>query len=53
MYSVFGERDNKIIHMDDVIPNENVLKCNCICPYCGEKLIAKTLGKKIKNVFLI
>ncbi|WP_315069372.1 hypothetical protein [uncultured Clostridium sp.] len=51
MYSVFGERENKIIHIDDITPNENGIKCNCICPSCGEKLVARTLGKKNKKCF--
>lgn len=51
MYSVFGERNNNIIHIDDIIPSENGLKCNCVCPNCREKLIAKTLGKKNKKCF--
>ncbi len=51
MYSVFGERNNKIIHIDDITPDENGLRCNCICPHCKEKLIAKTLGKKNRGYF--
>lgn len=51
MYFVFGERDNKIIHIDEITPNENGLKCNCICPSCGEKLKANTLGMHNKKYF--
>lgn len=52
LYStVFGERDNKIIHIDDIIPSENGVKCNCVCPACGEKLVARTLGNKNKKCF--
>lgn len=51
MYSVFGERDNKIMHINYILPIENGLKCNCICPSCGAKLIARTLGKKNKKCF--
>ncbi|MBN1054910.1 hypothetical protein DVW05_06040 [Clostridium botulinum] len=51
MYFVFGERDNKIIHIDEISPSENGLKCNCICPSCGEKLKANTLGTHNKKYF--
>ncbi|MGL4107026.1 hypothetical protein [Clostridium sp. LP20] len=51
MYFIFGERDNKIIHIDEITPNENGLKCNCICPSCGEKLKASTLGTHNKKYF--
>lgn len=51
MYFVFGERDNKIIHIDEITPSENGLKCNCICPSCGEKLKANTLGTHNKKYF--
>ncbi|MGG7177187.1 hypothetical protein ACQPU1_06335 [Clostridium paraputrificum] len=51
MYFIFGERDNKIIHIDEITPNENGLKCNCICPFCGEKLKASTLGTHNKKYF--
>lgn len=51
MYFVFGERDNKIIHIDDIVPSENGAKCNCVCPACGEKLEARTLGNKNKKCF--
>lgn len=51
MYFVFGERDNKIIHIDEITPSENGLKCNCLCPSCGEKLKANTLGTHNKKYF--
>ncbi len=52
MYStVFGERDDKIIHIDEIISSENGFKCNCVCPACGEKLVARTLGNKNKKCF--
>ncbi|NSB15174.1 hypothetical protein [Clostridium beijerinckii] len=51
MYFVFGERDNKIIHIDEITPSENGLKCNCICPSCGEKLKANALGTHNKKYF--
>lgn len=51
MYFVFGERDNKIIHIDKITPDEDGFKCNCICPSCGEKLKANTLGAHNKKYF--
>lgn len=49
--SVFGERNNIIVHIDDIGNSENGLKCNCMCPVCGEKLIAKSMGEKNKKHF--
>lgn len=37
----FGIRDGKLIHISDLSINERGLNCNCVCPKCGEKLIAK------------
>lgn len=42
---LLAERNNKIIHIDELTPDENGLKCNCICPICKEPLKANTLGK--------
>ena len=45
MLFLIAERNNKIIHIDEITPDENGLKCNCICPICKEQLKANTLGK--------
>ena len=34
----YGERDGLLIHVDDVPKG---LACNCICPSCGGKLVAR------------
>lgn len=33
----FGEKDNKIVHVSNV---PNGLKCECVCPYCKDILVA-------------
>ena len=40
--------DGKYAHIDDVA---NGMLCNCICPACGGKLIARNGGKKNKHHF--
>ncbi|WP_394885022.1 competence protein CoiA family protein [Clostridium butyricum] len=45
MLFLLAERNNKIIHIDEIAPAENGLKCNCLCPICKEPLKANTLGK--------
>ena len=40
--------DGKYAYIDDV---ENGLLCNCTCPTCGSKLIARNEGKKNKHHF--
>lgn len=45
MFFLLAERNNRIIHIDEIAPAENGLKCNCICPICKEPLKANTLGK--------
>lgn len=37
----FGLRDGKLIHISEIAAEQNGLKCNCICPECGEKLVAR------------
>lgn len=40
-------KDGQIVHIDDV---GNGLKCGCVCPACGEPLVAKK-GAKVKHHF--
>lgn len=41
----YGLRDDRIISILEIKPEERGLKCNCICPGCGLPLVAR-LGKK-------
>lgn len=44
---IYGLNDDKIIHISDIKVEERGLKCNCICPNCGDNLQAKLgHGKK-------
>lgn len=38
----FALLNDKLIHVDDV---SNGLSCGCVCPQCGEDLVAKNNGK--------
>ena len=33
--------DNKEVAITELNKTQNGLKCNCVCPYCGQKLLAK------------
>ncbi len=37
----FGLRDGKIVMIEDLYEDEKGLACNCICPACEDKLIAR------------
>lgn len=39
----FGLQENQLKHISEV---ENGLKCNCVCPACEKKLVARNGGKK-------
>lgn len=45
----FGLRDNKPIHISEISDQEKGLKCNCICPQCGQRLIARLGNKKVRH----
>ena len=42
----YGIKDNKLVHISEV---EKGLECNCICPACKSKLIAKKENKVIHH----
>lgn len=46
----FGIRDGKTILVHDLGENEHGLKCNCICPNCGCRYVAR-FGEKNKHHF--
>ena len=46
----FGIRDEKIILISDILPEEKGLKCNCVCPLCHGNFSAK-LGDKRAHHF--
>lgn len=37
----FGKRNGQLITIGDLTPDERGVKCNCICPDCGGKFLAK------------
>jgi len=37
----FGIRNGKLVHISEIQIDQNGLNCNCVCPECGEKLIAR------------
>jgi hypothetical protein len=39
---VYALLNNELKHVDEV---ENGLNCKCLCPFCGERLIARNAGK--------
>ena len=42
----YGLRDDKLVHIDDV---EKGLACNCVCPHCKAKLVAKKGTHNVKH----
>ncbi len=46
----YGLRNERIIHIDELEEHEHGLACNCICPSCGKKLLAK-IGTKNRHHF--
>ncbi len=41
-YLTYAIHDGELIYVDNV---KNGLNCNCFCPACGEKLVARNKGK--------
>ena len=37
----YALRDGKIVYIEDLSPSERGLACNCVCPCCGEIMVAK------------
>lgn len=44
---IYALKNNEIVHISEV---ENGLACDCVCPSCGEKLVAKK-GDKVVHHF--
>ncbi len=47
----YGLRGDNCIHITELEKHESGLSCNCTCPSCGEKLIAKSLSGKYQAHF--
>ncbi len=45
----YGLRDGRVVHISEINKNERGLQCNCYCPGCGEKLVARLGEKKQKH----
>ncbi|SNY41195.1 Competence protein CoiA-like family protein [Orenia metallireducens] len=45
----FGLRDGVLIDISELTDDERGLKCNCICPHCKDKLIARMGEKKVHH----
>lgn len=45
----FGLKNGRIIHISEVTEDERGLKCNCICPKCKQRLIARLGDKRIRH----
>ncbi len=43
----YGERGGDLLHISDV---ERGLRCDCVCPVCNERLVARK-GEKVKHHF--
>ena len=37
----YGIRGGNIVHISELAPTEKGEKCNCICPICNGRLVAK------------
>lgn len=41
-YGLRKEGDSEVLlHISEILPHESGLRCNCVCPSCGERLQAK------------
>ncbi|OCB00130.1 competence protein CoiA family protein [Clostridium beijerinckii] len=45
----FGIRNDKVIHISEVLESEKGLKCNCVCPKCGQRLKARLGEKNVRH----
>ncbi|MGL4329900.1 MAG: competence protein CoiA family protein [Clostridium sp.] len=45
----FGLRSGKLVHISELNVEERGFKCNCNCPSCGDKLIARMGEQNIKH----
>lgn len=46
-YMKYGIRDGRLVHINDV---QSGLKCNCVCPECASRLVARK-GQKVSHHF--
>ena len=46
----YGIRNERIVHISEIRPQDNGEKCNCICPACNGTLLAR-MGKKNRPHF--
>ena len=37
----FAIRGKRVVHISELSEDERGLKCNCICPNCNERVVAK------------
>ena len=46
----FGKTiDGRIIHVEELSSDQSGEKCNCVCPQCGDILIARLGSKRVKH----
>jgi len=50
--NTYGLRNGRVISVDDLnVDTEYGLRCNCVCPCCGDPLVARIRGRKKEKHF--